>query len=254
VRNLKVVVSYDGTDYFGFQYQPEAPTIQAELERVLSRIVKEPVTVYGSGRTDAGVHAAGQVINFRTEGTVPIDRLCLAMNSLLPESIAALEASEVDNSFHARYCAVSRTYEYSILNREVPDALRARFSWHIRHLLDVDSMQQAAKALIGRHDFSSFASADRDATNPIRDLQRIEVEREQDSVKITVQANAFLRSMVRVIVGTLTEVGLGLRAGCDMKNILEAADRRQAGKTAPARGLCLREVEYIRGYDGYIFR
>ncbi len=254
MRNIKVVVSYDGTDFFGFQYQPEVPTIQAELERVLSRIVQEPVTVYGSGRTDTGVHAAGQVINFRTQGTVPIDRLCLAMNSLLPMSIAALQAQEVENSFHARYSAVSRTYVYSILNREAPDALRARFSWHVRHPLDVYSMQQSAKALIGKYDFSSFASADRDSTNPIRDLQCIEVRRDLDCVKITIRANAFLRSMVRVIVGTLTEVGLGLRAGSEMKTILEAADRRQAGKTAPARGLCLREVEYIRGYDGYIFR
>ncbi len=254
MRNIKVVVSYDGTDYFGFQYQPAAPTIQAELESVLSRIVKEPVTVYGSGRTDTGVHAAGQVINFRTEGTVPVDRLCLAMNSLLPVSIAALQAQEVENSFHARYSAVSRTYVYYILNREAPDALRSRFCWHVRHPLDVEAMQQGAKALVGRHDFSSFASADREQTNPIRDLQRIEVVREGDSVVITVQANAFLRSMVRVIVGTLTEVGLGMTASSDMKSILEAADRRQAGKTAPARGLCLREVEYTRGYDGYIFR
>lgn len=254
MRNLKVIVSYDGTDYFGFQYQPAAPTIQAELERVLSRIVKEPVSIYGSGRTDTGVHAAGQVINFRTGGTIPIDRLCLAMNSLLPVSIAALKAQEVENSFHARYSAVSRTYVYSILNREAPDALRGRYSWHIRHPLDVEAIQQSAKMLIGRHDFSSFASADRDATNPVRELQRIEVVRDLDSVQITVQANAFLRSMVRVIVGTLAEVGLGRISGSDMNNILVAADRRQAGKTAPARGLCLREVEYIRGYDGYIFR
>lgn len=244
MRNIKVVVSYDGTDYFGFQFQPRVPTIQAELEWVLSEIVKEPVSVCGSGRTDAGVHAAGQVINFRTEGTIPVDRLCLAMNSLLRRSVAAIDAIEVDLSFHARYSARSRTYEYSILNRAVPDALVSRYSWHVRNPLDADAMQKSAKVLIGTHDFSSFASADRDQTSPVRDLREIEVTRVDDRVLITIKANAFLRSMARVIVGTLTEVGLGLRAGSDMNRILEAADRRQAGKTAPARGLCLREVEY----------
>ena len=244
MRNIKVVVSYDGTDYYGFQFQPSVRTVQAELERVLGLITKEPVTIYGSGRTDAGVHDAGQVINFRTQGSIPVERLCLAMNSLLHPSIAAMEADEVENDFHARYHARSRLYVYSILNRDVPDALASRFCWHVRHPLDVDAMRESARVLIGTHDFSSFASADRDQTSPMRDLNGIEIRRLGERVEIAVRANAFLRSMARVIVGTLTEIGLGLRPGLDMKRILEAADRRQAGKTAPARGLCLREVEY----------
>lgn len=244
MRNVKVVVQYDGTDYFGFQFQPRVPTIQWELERVLSMIVKERVGVYGSGRTDAGVHAAGQVISFRTDGTIPIEKLCIAMNSLLPNSIAAVEASEVEASFHARYSAKSRLYAYDVLNRAVPDALASRFSWHVRRPLDVLAMDESAKSLLGVHDFSSFACADRDEGSPMRDLQEIEVTRAGEHVIVTMRANAFLRSMARIIVGTLVEVGMGIRPGSDIERILEAADRRLAGKTAPAHGLCLREVQY----------
>ena len=246
MRNVMVVVGYDGTDYFGFQFQPGVPTIQRELERALSMIVKERVGIYGSGRTDTGVHAAGQVISFRTEGTIPIEKLCIAMNSLLPASIAAVEATEVEPSFHARYSAVSRLYAYDILNRAVPNALESRYSLHVRQSLDVRAMDESARSLLGIHDFSSFACADRDEGSPIRDLQEIAVNRVGEHVVITMRANAFLRSMARIIVGTLVEVGLGMRPGSDIERILGAADRRLAGKTAPAHGLCLMGVEYHR--------
>lgn len=244
MRNVKVVVQYDGTDYFGFQYQPGVPTIQEVLERVLSRIVKEKVTIYGSGRTDAGVHAAGQVISLRTAGSIPIDRVCVAMNSLLPPSIAVVEADEVDESFHARYSARSRAYAYDILNRRMPSALESRFSWHVKRPLDVEAMDRSAQSLVGVHDFSSFACADRDDGSPMRDMKQIGVTRYGEHVIVAMRANAFLRSMARIIVGTLVEVGLQTRPGSDIERILKAADRRLAGKTAPAHGLCLREVEY----------
>lgn len=244
MRNVKVVVEYDGTDFFGFQYQPEVPTIQGELDRVLSRIVEEPLTIYGSGRTDAGVHAVGQVINFHTRGTIPIDRVCVAMNSLLPASIAALVAEEVDEAFHARYSAKSRLYRYDILNRDVKSALVGRFCWHVNRPLDVEAMAEGARPLVGVHDFASFACADRDDESTVRDLSRIEVRREGERVIVEVRANAFLRSMCRVIVGTLVEVGFGRRPASDISNILEARDRGAAGKTAPPQGLCLVEVEY----------
>jgi len=244
VRNIKVVVEYDGTDYFGFQYQPEVPTVQAELERVLAQIVKEEVTVHGSGRTDAGVHAAGQVISFHTRGTVPTARLCVAMNSLLPDSIVALEAAEVDADFHARFSAVSRLYRYDILNREVPSALLGRYAWHVRKPLDTSAMGKAAKALLGVHDFSSFACSTNDEQTTVRELRQIDVSRRGDRVIIEMRANAFLRSMVRAIVGTLVEVGSGTRPGLEMSEILDAKSRQAAGRTAPARGLCLVEVQY----------
>jgi tRNA pseudouridine38-40 synthase len=244
VRNIKVVVAYDGSDYSGFQYQPNARTIQAELQRVLGRILKEKVTVYGSGRTDAGVHAEGQVISFRTDGSIPIDKLCIAANSLLPPSIVALEASEVDADFHARYSAKSRLYVYDILNRDMPSALQGRYSWHVSRPLDVEAMNEGAKCLIGVWDFSSFGCADRDEGSSTRELMQVGIERRGEHVIVTMRANAFLRSMARIIVGTLVEVGLGARPASDVAGILQARDRRLAGKTAPAHGLCLKEVEY----------
>lgn len=245
MRNIRLVVEYDGTDWFGFQFQPDKPTIQAELERVLEKILKERVVVYGSGRTDAGVHAAGQVISFRTVGTIPIDRLTLAMNSLLPDSIVAISAEEVDNDFHARYSAKSRVYRYDILNAPRRSALDGRWSWHVRQPLDVETMAEAGRELVGVHDFTSFCCADRDDGSPIREMMSVSVTRERgDHLIIEMRANAFLRSMVRVIVGMLVEIGQGRRGANEMKTILEARDRRVAGKTAPARGLCLVDVEY----------
>jgi tRNA pseudouridine38-40 synthase len=220
------------------------PTIQGELERVLSTIVKRKVIIYGSGRTDAGVHAAGQVINFRIGDGIPTERICAAMNSLLPKDIAVLRATEVQDDFHARYSAVSRLYRYDILSRSVRSALEGRFSWHIDRPLDVDSMRVGANCLVGIHDFSSFWCA-RGADNcPIRDMISVEVSECGEHVIIEMRANAFLRSMVRVIVGTLVNVGLGKLAGSDVCDILETKDRRAAGKTAPPQGLCLMEVEY----------
>ena len=190
------------------------------------------------------VHAAGQVINFRTNGTIPIDRLCIAMNSLLPVSIAALEAEEGPPDFHARYSARSRLYRYDILNRGIKSALQGRFAWHVISPLGVGAMNDAAQCLLGVHDFSSFACADSDCESSIREIIEISVCRNGEHVIIDLRANAFLRSMVRVIVGTLVEIGLCLRQGSEMPGILEAKDRRAAGKTAPPQGLCLMEVEY----------
>lgn len=244
MRNLKVVVEYDGTDYFGFQYQPGVPTIQNELERALSKIVKQDIRVIGAGRTDAGVHAACQVISFRTDGTIPTDRICIALNSLLPSGIAALSAEEVDSDFHARYSAKSRLYRYDILNREKRSALMGRYSLHVRYALDIDAMAEAGKCLLGVHDFSSFASADGEEESTVRNLMEFDLRRCGEHILLDFRANAFLRSMVRTIVGTLLEVGQGRRDARAMSSILDARDRRAAGKTAPPCGLCLMEVVY----------
>jgi len=244
VRNVKVVVEYDGTDYFGFQFQPGVPTVQGELERVLAKIVKEQVTVYGSGRTDAGVHAAGQVINFRTECGIPIDRVCVAMNTLLPRDIAALDACEVDEDFHARYSAKSRLYRYDILNADLRSAIEGRYCWHIAKPLNVDAMSEAAGCLIGVHDFSSFECAGSDNKTSVREMMSIGLRKSGEHIFMELRANAFLRSMARNIVGTLVEVGLGKTPGCEVIKILESRTRCAAGKTAPPQGLCLVEVEY----------
>lgn len=244
MRNVKVVVEYDGTDYFGFQLQPNVPTVQAEIERALGEMVGHDVRVIGSGRTDAGVHAAGQVINFRTDGTIPTDRICVAMNSLLPRSIAVLSAEEVDESFHARYSAKSRRYRYDVLNRRTRSALLGRYCLHVRQSLDTEAMAEAGKCLLGVHDFSSFASADGHEGSTVRNLMEFEVRRLGEHVLFELRANAFLRSMVRAVVGTLLEVGQGRREVGAVKSILELRDRRAGGKTAPPQGLCLLEVEY----------
>ncbi|MDH7600858.1 MAG: tRNA pseudouridine(38-40) synthase TruA [Armatimonadota bacterium] len=245
MRNIKVILEYDGTDFYGFQYQPGVPTIQGELEKALSKIFKERITVYGSGRTDAGVHALGQVINFRSHGTIPIDRVCVAMNSLLPPSIAAISACEVDEHFHARYSAKSRLYRYVILNRSVRSAIQGRFCWHVPQQLDLLAMSEAAQCLVGVHDFAAFAAADRDEKDSsVRNVMHVSLERQGDNVIFDIRANAFLRSMVRSIVGTLVEIGVGKRSVSEMREILESRDRRAAGKTAPPQGLFLVEVEY----------
>jgi tRNA pseudouridine38-40 synthase len=244
VRNVKVVVEYDGTDYYGFQHQPGVPTIQGELERALSKIVKRKVIVYGSGRTDAGVHAAGQVINFRIEDGIPTERICMAMNSLLPEDIAVLSAVEVNGDFHARYSAVSRLYRYDILCRDGRSALMGRFCWHINRSLNIDAIRAGANCLIGVHDFSSFWCAKGADECAVRNMISVRVSGAEEHIIVEMRANAFLRSMVRVIVGTLVDVGLGRLAGPDVCDILNAKDRRAAGRTAPPQGLCLMEVEY----------
>jgi tRNA pseudouridine38-40 synthase len=243
-RKLRVVVEYDGTDYFGFQRLPGRRTIQGELERVLSKITKEPVKVAGAGRTDAGVHALGQVISFRTGGTIPTEKISVAMNSLLPRDIVAREACEVTPEFHARYSAKSRAYKYTMLNDVAPSAMFGRFSWYLPHRMDVTLMSQAARSLLGVHDFTSFSSADMDTPSRVREVTKLSIRRSAEFVIFEIKANAFLHSMARIIVGTLVEVGQGRRHPDDIEKILDAKDRRLAGKTAPPQGLVLMEVTY----------
>ena len=244
MRNVKVIVEYDGTDFFGFQKQPARRTVQGTLEWALAKITKEPVNVVGAGRTDAGVHALGQVISFKTSGSIPTDRVSIALNSLLPRDVVAKGAEEVSEDFHARFSATSRLYRYQILNGDYPSAICGRFVWYHREKLDLESMREAAKALIGRHDFASFAMADAETRGTERDLFRLSIERCGDLIACELEANAFLHSMARIIVGTLVEVGDGRREPREISEILQRADRNAAGKTAPACGLILVSVRY----------
>ncbi|MCL6518647.1 MAG: tRNA pseudouridine(38-40) synthase TruA [Armatimonadetes bacterium] len=244
MRNIKAVIDYDGTDFFGFQKQPKVRTVQGELEAALGELLNEPVRVIGAGRTDAGVHATGQVISFRAGGTIPIDRFRPALNGILPKDIRIKTVEQVSDEFHARYSAKARTYVYSILNREIPSALLERYTWQIIQPLDIEKMIAAAQKLIGIHDFASFGMPDKASGSTIRNLWECRIWRQKDLVLIKIKANAFLRGMARAIVGTLVEVGQEVLPVEGIVEILAARNRQAVRLTAPPQGLFLVKVDY----------
>ena len=244
MRNIKLIVEYDGTDFYGFQRIPGRRTIQGESERALRRVMKEDIRVAAAGRTDAGVHALGQVVNFRTACSIPIERVCIALNSVLPGDISVRYAAEAPPEFHARYSATARTYRYTILNNESPCAMLSRYALWLQRRLDEDAMRRGVECLVGIHDFASFSVADSDAEHTIRELRRAEVARVGDLVGITLKANSFLRGMARIIAGTLIRVGAGRLEPSEVSSILNARDRRCADRTASPAGLCLIHVDY----------
>ena len=245
LRNIKLVIAYDGTNYHGWQVQPNKRTIQGTIEAQLKKIIAEEVRIIGSGRTDAGVHALNQVANFKTHSDLSPDIIRKALNSLLPEDIYIKEAEYVPLNFHARYMAKAKIYEYRILNREEPDIFNRRYHWHVIPPLDIDKMKEALSMLIGTHDFSSFMSSKSSVKDPVRTIMRAElIEEKNKFLKIIIEANGFLKHMVRNIVGTLVQLGYGKISLDKFKYIIEAKDRREAGKKAPARGLFLVEVKY----------
>lgn len=244
MATFKLTIEYDGTAYAGWQRQPQQPTVQAAIEAAIERVARASIAVIGAGRTDAGVHALGQVASFRTDKGLEPEEWKRALNGLLPPDICVLAAERVADDFHARYSARGKLYEYRILNRRERSALERRRAWHVRKLLEIEPMREAAGLLAGRHDFSAFQSSPTDTENPICDLRRLEIRPEPPFIRTEVGADRFLRQMVRAIVGTLVEVGLGKRPPQSLKDILEARDRRAAGVTAPAHGLYLVRVEY----------
>ncbi len=246
MRHIKLVIGYDGTDFHGFQRQKGLRTVQEELERTLTILLGHPVQVKAAGRTDAGVHAEGQVVSFYTHCPIPTQRLPLALNGLLPPDIVAKAAAEVSPAFHPRFDATSRIYRYLIDNRPAPSVLLKRFAWHIPQPLDVGAMRTAAQFLVGVHDFASFHASGSDLGSTVREMKHIAIVKRNGVIAITMEANAFLYHMARIIVGTLVEIGLAVRQPEEMCAILEAKDRSAAGKTAPAHGLCLVAVKYGR--------
>lgn len=239
----RFILEYDGTDYHGWQIQPGARTVQATLERALAQLIGEPVRVAAAGRTDAGVHASGQVASFRTESQLPPETIARALNALTPDDLSIRDVLIVDDSFDVRRSARRRTYVYRIWTRRVASPFWRRYAWHLTRPLDVAAMSAAAAALLGEHDFTSFRAAGCDAAHPVRRVMRSEVTVAGDLISYTIEANAFLRHMVRNIVGTLVEVGSG-RRDADIASLLLLRDRTAAGKTAPAQGLCLTRVDY----------
>ena len=245
MRNIKLLIEYDGTNYHGWQVQPNALTVQEVIEQKIEIMTRQRIHVIASGRTDAGVHALGQVANFKTESSIPVDGFRRGLNSLLPPDIIIKSAEEADVQFHAQYGAKRKTYLYKILNDEIPSAIHRNYSWHMPRPLDVQRMQEVSRALLGKQDFSSFQGAKPDSDDPVRNVMHAEWwVRDQTFLTFTIEANGFLRNMVRNIVGTLVDVGKGKICGEEFREILKARDRRQAGMTATPQGLFLVEVKY----------
>ncbi len=244
MRTIRLTLEYDGTGLAGWQRQDNGPSVQQHLEEALAAMVGGPVTVIGASRTDAGVHALGQVAHFQTEVTIPLHGFRLGLNSTLPPQIAVIEAVEVAADFHARFSARGKRYRYTILNRRDPSPLQRSTTWWRSRRLDIDAMQTAAAALIGEHDFSAFRAAGCTARTTSRHISRLDVTRAGDLVLLEVDGNAFLRHMVRIITGTLVEVGEARRPADSLPTLLASRDRTQAGQTAPPQGLTLIEVRY----------
>lgn len=242
--NIKLTVEYDGTDYHGWQTQATGKTVQAVLEKAVSTLVGPPTRIIGSGRTDAGVHALGQVANFLSDQVLEPHRTQRALNALTPDDITVKKVEVVPDSFHARRHGRSRIYEYRILNRPSPSPFHLRYAWHVHDSLDIAAMRQAISCLEGEHDFSSFRGAACDAAHPVRTIYGSSINRSGDLVVFSVEATAFLRHMVRNLVGTLVEVGRQQRTPQSFAALLDARDRTQAGVKAPAQGLFLMEVKY----------
>jgi tRNA pseudouridine38-40 synthase len=241
---LKLVLEYDGTRYVGWQVQPNGPSIQAEVERALSTLHHAPRRVTAAGRTDAGVHALGQVVSFPEASPLPLKAYVQGMNALLPADVAVRAASLEADGFDARRSARGKRYRYRLLNARTRAPLSRLQAWQVFRPLDVAAMRSAAAPLLGRHDFASFQAADCEAAHAVREVRRLDIVTEGESIELVVEATAFVKHMIRNITGTLVEVGLGRRAPHSLSALLQARDRNLAGKTAPPQGLFLEEVFY----------
>ncbi len=244
MRNIKLTLAYDGSEFAGFQVQPAVRTVQGELMQALATILAEKTRVIGAGRTDAGVHARGQVVSFKTRARIPIDRIPAALNSVLPRDMAVWQAEEVSLDFHARYDATYKIYRYLISLDPTPSPFMRHYSWRLPLKLNLEVMQQAAHELMGQHDFSAFCAAGSAVRDKVRTVQCLQVVAERDLVLIDAVADGFLYKMLRSIVGTLVEVGRGALTPEEVREILARGDRSRVGPTAPPQGLNLWQVGY----------
>ncbi len=244
LRTIALRLEYDGTRFAGWQRQDGQRTVQGEIEAAIERIVGERATVHGSGRTDAGVHALGQVASFRARTRIGAAEIGRALSAMLPEDIAVLGAWEADADFHARFGAASKVYRYRVLNRRERSAIDRAFSHRVAAPLDLDAMRAAAAVLLGRHDFRAFCTEATSRNDTVRTVSRLDLERRGDYIVVEIEADGFLYNMVRSIVGTLLLVGTAKMSVDAFRNVFLSRDRRRAGPTAPARGLFLVEVRY----------
>ena len=244
MRNIKLIIEYDGKDFNGWQRQPTKLNIQGEIERAIQEVTKEKVELIASGRTDAGVHALGQVANFKTESNIPITKIPIALNTKLKRSIRILKAEEVEESFHSRYNCKKKTYRYIINNSSNGTAIYRNLQYNVAEKLDEKAMNQAIQYFVGEHDFKAFKTSGTSSKSSIRTIYAGKVKRAGDIVTIEITGNGFLYNMVRIIAGTLVEVGLGKTKPIQIPKIIQSKDRQKAGKTLPPQGLYLVNVVY----------
>lgn len=243
-RNLKLTIAYDGSGYHGFQRQENAVTVQQVLEEKLSALFGESITVKGAARTDAGVHAYGQVVSFQTHGAIPTERIPIAARGVLPRDIVVQDAAEMPMGFHARFAAAGKLYLYRIMNEGKPNPMLRNYVWQVEKSLDVESMNRALQLLVGEHHFGAFQATGSSARNPVRTLYSAGCFQRETMIEFEFYGNGFLYHMVRNIVGTVIEIGTGKLVQEDFQKIFEGKDRRQAAATAPPQGLYLKEVFY----------
>lgn len=244
MRNIMIEIEYDGSNYSGWQVQPNAITIQEEIMKALKKLEGKDVVIHGSGRTDAGVHAYGQVATFLMERNIPVERLPLAMNSNLPKDITIIDAKEVPMDFHARYSAIGKRYIYHIYESRYRSAILRNYSYHINYKLDRSKMMEASKLLIGTHDFRGFMSNGSSVEDTVRTIKSLEFKSDGENLYMIIEGDGFLYNMVRIITGTLVQIGAGNKPLEQIEKILKTKDRSLAGHTAPPQGLFLDKVFY----------
>lgn len=244
MRRVKLTIAYDGTNYCGWQVQPNGITIEEVLNKALSKLTGENIVVIGASRTDSGVHAMGNVAVFDTNTTIPPERIAMAVNRILPEDIVVVKSEEVPLDFHPRYCDCEKTYEYHIVNTRIPIPTKRLTNYFVSYELDIEKMREGASYLVGEHDFASFCNIKTDVESTVRTVKELEILKNGNEITIRISGNGFLYNMVRIIVGTLIRVGRGFYEPKQVKEILEAKNRKAAGVTAPPHGLMLMEIRY----------
>jgi tRNA pseudouridine38-40 synthase len=248
---VRAVVEYDGTNFCGLQFQPAVRTVAGELEKHLTKLMRHDVKITAAGRTDAGVHATGQVVSLKTGTAFPFDRLAVAMNSALAKDVAIRDVTIVDEDFSARFSAVERAYVYAIYNRAEPSPLLSRYAFHVWHEVNLERFLEGAAHLVGEHDFRSFCGMLPESGPTIRTVKKLVAQRRGEIIRVEIRADGFLHRMVRTIVGTLVECAIGRRDPASISGILQARDRAAAGLTAPPQGLYLAGVRYRDGFDSF---
>lgn len=244
MKNIKLTIEYDGSNYFGWQVQPEFSSIQEEIERAIKKLTKEDIDLIGAGRTDRGVHARGQVANFMTNSSIPPEKFSYAINKYLPQDISIVKSEEVDINFHSRYDAVGKEYRYLIYNNYTRSSLLRNYTYHVPYKLDLKKMDIAKDFFLGTHDFSAFMSTGSSVEDTVRTVYAVSLFLRDNIICFKVQGNGFLYNMVRIMVGTLIDIGSGKIEPESISSILESKDRKRAGHTAKPQGLYLEKVYY----------